>query len=74
MRSCARFTRLTNGFSKKVQQLEAAVSLHFVHYNFCRRHQTLGTTPAVAAGLADHVWSLEELVGLLEKREAAGSK
>ena len=50
-----RFTRLTNGFSKKVQNLEAAVALHFMHYNFCRVHQTLKTTPAVDAGIADHV-------------------
>jgi hypothetical protein len=62
-----RFTRLTNGFSKKVENLEHAVSLHFMHYNFCRPHQTLGKrTPAMAAGLADHSWTLEELVGLLE--------
>ena len=51
-----RFTRLTNAFSKKVQNLGHAVALHFLHYNFCRVHQTLGTTPAVAAGVADHVW------------------
>jgi IS1 family transposase len=62
-----RLTRLTNGFSKKLANLEATVALHFTHYNFCRVHQTLGTTPAVAAGLADHVWSIEELVGLLDK-------
>jgi len=61
-----RFTRLTNAFSKKVQNLGHAVALHFLHYNFCRVHQTLGTTPAVAAGVADHVWSIDELVGLLD--------
>lgn len=62
-----RFTRLTNGFSKKVENLEHAVNLHFMHYNFCPPHQTLGKkTPAMAAGLADHPWTLEELVGLLE--------
>ena len=61
-----RFTRLTNAFSKKVQNLGHAVALHFLHYNFCRVHQTLGTTPAVAAGVADHVWSIGELVGLLD--------
>ena len=61
-----RFTRLTNAFSKKVQNLGHAVALHFLHYNFCRVHQTLGTTPAVAAGVADHVWSINELVGLLD--------
>ena len=61
-----RFTRLTNAFSKKVQNLGHAVALHFLHYNFVRVHKTLGTTPAVAAGVADHVWSIGELVGLLE--------
>src|SRR3990172_8086079 len=64
--SMRRFTRLTNAFSKKVQNLGHAVALHFLHYNFCRVHQTLGTTPAVAAGVADHVWSIDELVGLLD--------
>jgi IS1 family transposase len=61
-----RFTRLTNGFSKKLFNLECAVALHFVHYNYCRKHQTLETTPAVAAGLTNHAWSIEELVGLLD--------
>jgi IS1 family transposase len=65
-----RFTRLTNAFSKKVENLEHAVSLHFMHYNFCRVHQTLKRTPAQAAGLADHVWSLAELVSLLDERPA----
>ena len=69
--SVRRFTRLTNAFSKKIENLGHAVALHFVHYNFCRRHQTLGMTPAMAAGLSDHEWSIEELVGLLEAREAA---
>ncbi len=64
-----RFTRLTNAFSKKIENLGHAVALHFVHYNFCRRHQTLGMTPAMAAGLSDHEWGIEELVGLLEARE-----
>ncbi len=57
-----RFTRLTNGFSKKVDNLRAAVALHFGHYNFCRVHMTLRATPAMAAGLADHAWSVEELI------------
>jgi len=61
-----RFTRLTNAFSKKIENLSAADALHFMHYNFCRTHQTLGTTPAQAAGLADHAWSVAELVGLLD--------
>jgi IS1 family transposase len=67
--SMRRFTRLTNAFSKKVENLAAAVSLHFAYYNFCRVHKTLGTTPAVAAGVADHVWTLAELIGLLEAAE-----
>ena len=60
-----RFTRLTNGFSKKIENLQANIALHFMHYNFCRVHQTLRVTPAMEAGLADHVWEIEELVGLL---------
>ncbi|MCW5557795.1 MAG: DDE-type integrase/transposase/recombinase [Verrucomicrobiae bacterium] len=60
-----RFTRLTNGFSKKVQNHEAAVALHFMHYNFCRVHMSLRVTPAMEAGVADHVWSIEEMVRLL---------
>ena len=67
--SMRRFTRLTNAFSKKVQNLGHAVALHFMYYNFCRRHQTLGMTPAMAAGLEDHEWTIEELVALLESYE-----
>ncbi len=59
-----RFTRLTNGFSKKVQNLECAVALHFMHYNFGRIHKSLRVTPAMEAGIADHVWSLEEIASL----------
>jgi hypothetical protein len=51
------------GFSKKAQNHQYAVALHFMHYNFCRIHKTLRVTPAMEAGLAQHVWSLEELVG-----------
>lgn len=69
--SMRRFTRLTNAFSKKVENLEAAVALHFMWYNFGRVHQTLRITPAMEAGLSDHVWSLAELVGLLEAKEQA---
>jgi IS1 family transposase len=68
--SMRRYTRLTNAFSKKVENLTAAVSLHFMHYNFCRVHQTLGTTPAVAAGITNHMWTLDELIGLLVEAEA----
>ena len=64
--SMRRFTRLTNAFSKKLANHEAAIALHYMHYNFCRVHQTLRVTPAMEAGIADHVWSIEELVGLLK--------
>jgi IS1 family transposase len=60
--SMRRFTRLTNGFSKKRENLVAAVCLHFAHYNFVRIHKTLKTTPAVRHGISDHVWSVEELL------------
>jgi IS1 family transposase len=63
--SMRRFTRLTNAFSKKVENHEAAVALHFMHYNFARVHQTLRVTPAMEAGIADHVWTIEEIVRLL---------
>jgi IS1 family transposase len=61
-----RFTRLTNGFSRKVENLAHAVSLHYQFYNFARRHQTLGCTPAQAAGLTDKRWSLTDIAGLLD--------
>jgi IS1 family transposase len=71
--SMRRFTRLTNAFSRKLENLTAAVSLHFMYYNFGRPHQTLTkraggikTTPAMAAGVADHVWTLTEIAGLLD--------
>jgi hypothetical protein len=64
--SIRRFTRLTNAFSKKVENHAAAVALWFMYYNFCRVHQTLRVTPEMEAEISDHVWSLEELVGLLE--------
>jgi hypothetical protein len=57
-----RFTRLTNAFSKRLENLRAAVALHFAHYNLCRVHQTLRVTPAMEAGVTDHVWGLEELI------------
>ena len=68
--SMRRFTRLTNAFSKKVENLEYAVALHFMHYNFCRPHMSLnGQTPAQAAGMADHRWTIREIVALVEDRE-----
>jgi len=60
-------TRLTNGFSKKLENLEHAVALHYMHYNFCRIHQSLRVTPAMGAGIADHFWSIEEILALLRK-------
>jgi hypothetical protein len=70
-----RFTRLTNAFSKKVENLAHAVSLHYMHYNFARVHssltitdengKTIKRTPAMAAGVADHVWTLKEIAALL---------
>jgi IS1 family transposase len=59
-----RFTRLTNGFSKKVENHAYALALFYMHYNFCRIHQTLRVTPAMEAGISDHVWSLDELAAL----------
>jgi len=67
--SMRRFTRLTNAFSKKLANLEAALALHYVYYNFVRRHQALGTTPAVAAGIALREWTIDDIVALLEARE-----
>jgi len=67
--SMRRFTRLTNAFSKKIENLEYAVALHFMYYNFARPHKTLTQpypkTPAMAAGISNHVWTVEEIVRLL---------
>ena len=60
-----RFTRLTNAFSKKLENLKAALALHFFHYNFMRIHQTLRVTPAMQAGIANHIWKWEELLGAI---------
>ena len=61
-----RFTRLTNAFSKKIENHEHAIAIYFFHYNFVRVHQTLRSTPAMKAGVADHLWTLEEMVGLID--------
>jgi len=66
--SMRRFTRLTNAFSKKLENHAATVALYFMYYNFARVHQTLRVTPAMEAGIADHVWSIEEIVTLLEPK------
>lgn len=63
--SMRRFTRLTNGFSKKVENLEYMVALHFMHYNFARIHKSLHTTPAMAAGVSDKLWSVEDIARLI---------
>lgn len=65
--SMRRFTRLTNAFSKRVENHAAAVALHFIHYNFARVHKTLRITPAMAAGIADHVWGYEEIAALVSE-------
>lgn len=57
-----RFTRLTNGFSKKIRNHKAAVGLYVGHYNLCRVHEALRITPAMALGVADHIWTISELV------------
>lgn len=69
--SMRRFTRLTNGFSKKLENHGHAVALHFMYYNFVRIHKTLRVTPAMEAGIAGHVWSMEDLVSLLDVRAFA---
>lgn len=68
--SMRRMTRLTNGFSKKLENLGHAVALHFMYYNFGRIHQSLRITPAMAAGVSEHVWSLEEIAALADSLEA----
>lgn len=71
--SMRRFTRLTNAFSKKVENLAHAVALHFMFYNFARVHQSLRVTPAMESGLTDHVWSIEEIASLAEVRTEAAT-
>jgi IS1 family transposase len=60
-----RFTRLTNAFSKKIENHVAAIALHYMHYNYCRIHQTLRVTPAMQAGISNRVWTISDLIGLL---------
>lgn len=64
--SMRRFTRLTNGFSKKVENHMHAISLHYMHYNFARIHKTLRVTPAMEAGVSDHAWSVEDIARLAD--------
>jgi hypothetical protein len=67
--SMRRFTRLTNAFSKKLENHGHAIALYFMHYNFCRVHKKLRVTPAMQSGLSDHIWTLEELINLLTGSE-----
>jgi IS1 family transposase len=69
-----RFTRLTNAFSKKIENHAASVAIWFMYYNFVRVHSTLRVTPAMEAGLSDHVWSIEELCSLLPKPESTARR
>ena len=64
--SMRRFTRLTNGFSKKLDNHMHALALYFVHYNFCRIHKSLRVTPAMQAGVTDRLWSLEDVIGRMD--------
>jgi hypothetical protein len=68
LKSIRRFTRLTNAHSKKLENHEAAIALHYMHYNYCRIHQTLRVTPAKEAGIAGHVWAIDDLVKILDSQ------
>ncbi len=72
--SIRRFTRLTNAFSKKLENHAHSVALHYMHYNFCRVHKSLRVTPAMAAGVADRVWDVRDIVALIENLEAPVAK
>ena len=69
-----RFTRLTNGFSKKIENHANAVALHFAYYNLVKVHKTLRMTPAMAAGVTDRLWEMSDLVAALEAMESAPTK
>ena len=68
---CKRFARLTLAFSKKLANLKASVALHYAHYNFVRIHRTLRMTPAMAAGVTDRLWSVEDLLEFMAQEQAA---
>ena len=61
-----RFTRLTNAFSKKLENHIHAIALHFMYYNFCRLHSSIGTTPAIAAGVTDRLWEIGDIVDMVD--------
>jgi hypothetical protein len=69
-----RFTRLTNAFSKKLENHALSIALHYMHYNFCRIHKTLRVTPAMAAGVTDRLWTVADLVALVEAAEPEPGK
>jgi hypothetical protein len=69
-----RFTRLTDAFSKKLSNHALSVALHYMHYNFCRIHKTLRITPAMAAGVTDHVWSVADIIAMIEAAEQPPAK
>lgn len=68
--SIRRFTRLTNAFSKKIENHAHSVALHYMHYNFCRIHKSLRVTPAMAAGVTDRAWKIDDIVNLVEQAES----
>ena len=68
--SIRRFTRLTNAFSKKIENHAHSVALHYMHYNFVRIHKTLTVSPAMAAGVTDRLWTIGDIVRLVEQAEA----
>lgn len=72
--SSRRFTRLTNAFSKKLENHALSVALHYMHYNFCRIHKTLRITPAMAVGVTDHVWNVADIVSMMEAAEPVPTK
>jgi hypothetical protein len=72
--SIRRFTRLTNAFSKKLENHALSVALHYMHYNFCRIHKSLRVTPAMAAGVTDQVWDMSDIAALIAAQEAPVAK
>jgi IS1 family transposase len=72
--SIRRFTRLTNAFSKKLENHALSVALHYMHYNFCRIHKSLRVTPAMAAGVTDRLWSMDDIAALVEAAEPVAGK
>jgi len=72
--SIRRFTRLTNAFSKKVENHTLSVAIHYMHYNFCRIHKSLRVTPAMAAGVTDRLWDMTDVAALIAAQEAPVAK